>query len=67
MQVFCIILEQLYQPNLDSVSKDFMFYEKQNKTVFLNRAADKLHRKLHSILVEMFKTHMTKATDIINS
>lgn len=64
--VFCVILEQTYQPNLDCVSEESMFHEK-NKSVFLNRAADKLHRKLDSILVEIFKIHMAKTTDILNS
>lgn len=64
--IFHILLEQLYQPNMDCISKEFMLYEK-NKSIFLNRAANKFHRKLDSILLEIFDIHMAKPTDTINS
>lgn len=63
--VFCDIFEQLYQPNLDYFSMEFMFQEK-NKSIFLNRALDKLHIINLDSLVEIFKIHMVKTTNIIN-
>ena len=66
MLVFHVTLEQLYQANIDCISKEFMLYEK-NKSIFLKRAADKFHRKLRSISVEIFEIHMAKSIDTINT